>query len=174
MNETCIRARGFCSLPFSAITLCVSKPEIYEINTPSSEERSSQHTSDDLGTVYRHAPASHLQHVERWLREGSWRVCLPRPWQALTDSDVALHNCLPCWHLEANTAINVLRTTADCTNFSLYYLEKESYSVDPTSIFVFLLVQMYWDNWQFSIQFCAWNSAFCNGTSADRRAKALF
>lgn len=102
--------------------------------------------------VYGHAPASHLQHVERWLGEGGWLVSLPRCWRALTDSDIALHNCLPCWHLEANTSINVLRTAADCTNFPLYYLEKESYLIDPTSIFVFLLVQIYWDNWQLSIQ----------------------
>lgn len=60
--------------------------------------------------------------------------------------------CLPCWHLEANTSVNVLRTADDCTNFPLYYLEKESYLIDPTSIFVFLLVQIYWDNWQLSIR----------------------
>lgn len=30
--------------------------------------------------------------------------------------------------------------------------KRKSYLIDPTSVFVFLLVQIYWDNWQLSIQ----------------------
>lgn len=51
-----------------------------------------------------------------------------------------------------NTSRIVLRIIADCTNFPLYYLEKKSYLIDPKGVFVFLLVKIYWNNWQLLIQ----------------------
>lgn len=51
-----------------------------------------------------------------------------------------------------NTSRIVLRIIADCTNFSLHYLEKKSYFIDPKDVFVFLLAKIYCNNWQLLIQ----------------------